>query len=107
MRDADINVFPMQDGTPQAEGHHSYCLPKDSLSSRETEICRLLVKGMSLKEVAHQLSISIHTANCHTRHAYLKLGVHNRAKLVTYFEAPNIGAEQDNLPDTGPMLAKA
>jgi DNA-binding CsgD family transcriptional regulator len=68
-------------------GRHGYGLPKDSLSPRETEVCKLLTKGLLLKEVALQLGISIHTAGGHTQNAYVKLRVHNRAGLVTRFAA--------------------
>jgi DNA-binding NarL/FixJ family response regulator len=101
MFDPDIDVFPMRAGPPKAEGRHSYRLPKDSLSSRETEICKLLTKGMRLKEVALQLSISIHTAGRHAQNAYLKLGVHDRGELVRHFALPNVIAVPDTL--TGSM----
>lgn len=65
------------------EGSHSYQLPKRSLSARELQICTLLADGLSLKEIASQLNISIHTVNSHTRKAYEKLHVHNRAELAT------------------------
>jgi DNA-binding CsgD family transcriptional regulator len=100
MFDADIDVFPIRPGTPKAEGRHGYRLPKDSLSSRETEVCKLLTTGMHLKEVAVQLSISIHTADYHARNAYLKLGVHDRGALVRHFAPPNVTAVRDTLTDS-------
>ena len=89
------------DVTPKAGGRHSNRLPKNSLSSREAEICKLLTKGMQLKDVADQLGISIHTADGHTRHAYMKLGVHDRRELVMHFALPNLVAVQDTVGMSG------
>jgi DNA-binding CsgD family transcriptional regulator len=90
MLDADATVFPIRTQPPKAEGRHAYRLPKASLSSRESEICKLLVRGLRPKEVALVLGISIHTADCHTRNAYLKLGVHDRGELVRHFALPKL-----------------
>jgi DNA-binding CsgD family transcriptional regulator len=101
MFDADIDVFPI-DPRKKVKGGHWHCLRKDSLTSRETEVCELLAKGMRLKDVALKLSISIHTAAGHTRNLYLKLGVHDRGALVRHFAPPNVTAVRDTL--TGTML---
>jgi DNA-binding CsgD family transcriptional regulator len=100
MLDANINVFPFRAGAPRAEGSHGYHLPTTGLSSREAEVCTLLSKGMQLKEVATQLSISIHTADCHTRNAYLKLGIHDRGGLARRFAPPNVRVVHDTLTDS-------
>jgi DNA-binding CsgD family transcriptional regulator len=100
MLDADNKVVPIRSQPPRAEGRHGYRLPKTSLSVREMEICKLLMRGMHLKEVALALSISIHTADCHTRNAYLKLGLHDRGGLVRHFASPNVMAERDALTDS-------
>ena len=96
----DEVVFPKRRGK-KAEGKPGYRLPNRSLSPRETEVCQLLKNGMQLKEVALQLSISIHTTARHTRNAYLKLGLHNRGALVRHFAPPNVTAVRDTL--TGSM----
>jgi DNA-binding CsgD family transcriptional regulator len=72
-------------------------LPKDSLSPRETEICKLLAEGASLREVALHLRISVHSADYHVRNAYLKLGVHDRSGLVRRLALPNVSAVRDRL----------
>ena len=53
-----------------------------SLSPREREILGLIVEGLTAKEIAHQLDVSIHTTDTHTRHLFKKLGVHSRAAAV-------------------------
>ena len=98
MFDANINLFPIRAGKPKAEGRHTYRFPKTSLSSREREICNLVIKGMRSKEVALQLGISSSTVDHHIGNAYRKLGVNDRTNLALHFAAPNAGPEVDNLP---------
>jgi HD-GYP domain-containing protein (c-di-GMP phosphodiesterase class II) len=54
------------------------------LTSREVEVLRLLVRGMSNKEIAEQLVISRKTAGSHVEHIYAKLGVSNRARASLF-----------------------
>jgi DNA-binding NarL/FixJ family response regulator len=53
-----------------------------SLSPREMELLRHMVDGLTAKEIAASLDISIHTADTHTRNLYGKLGVRSRAAAV-------------------------
>jgi DNA-binding CsgD family transcriptional regulator len=39
----------------------------------------LIVEGLTAKEMADRLDVSIHTIDTHTRHLFRKLGVHSRA----------------------------
>jgi HD-GYP domain-containing protein (c-di-GMP phosphodiesterase class II)/DNA-binding CsgD family transcriptional regulator len=54
------------------------------LTKREVEVLRLLVRGLSNKEVAEQLVISRKTAGSHVEHIYTKLGVSNRAQASLF-----------------------
>jgi DNA-binding NarL/FixJ family response regulator len=56
--------------------------PKVSLSPREREILALIVEGLTAKEIAGRLGVSIHTTDTHTRNMFKKLGVHSRAAAV-------------------------
>lgn len=56
--------------------------PKVSLSPREREILTLIVEGLTAKEIADRLGVSIHTTDTHTRNMFKKLGVHSRAAAV-------------------------
>ena len=49
------------------------------LTQREVEVLRLLARGLSTKQIAHELGISRKTASNHVEHIYTKLGVNNRA----------------------------
>ena len=56
--------------------------PTVSLSPRELELLHCMVEGLTAKEIAQRLDISIHTADTHTRNLYSKLGVRSRAAAV-------------------------
>lgn len=59
------------------------------LSVRETEILRLLAKGLSYAEIGELLGISAHTVTQHIKKIYRKLSVHSRGEAV--FEATQLG----------------
>ena len=52
------------------------------LSDREIEVIRLLASGARNKEIATQLSVTIHTVKFHLENGYRKLGVQTRAEAV-------------------------
>lgn len=54
------------------------------LTSREIEVLRLLVRGLSNKEIAEQLVISPKTAGSHVEHIYAKTGASNRAQASLF-----------------------
>lgn len=59
------------------------------LSRRETEVLRLVAKGLSFKEVGAALDISSHTVITHVKRVYQKLAVHSRGEAV--YEASQMG----------------
>jgi len=54
----------------------------ESLTVREKEILNELISGQSLREVAIELDISMHTVQTHTKNIYRKLQVNNRIQLL-------------------------
>lgn len=56
----------------------------DVLSDREKEIITGVVKGMTNKEIADSLFISIHTVTTHRRNIARKLDIHSPAGLTIY-----------------------
>lgn len=52
------------------------------LSPREREMLTLIVEGLSAKEMADRLNVSVHTIDTHTRHLFKKLDVRSRAAAV-------------------------
>ena len=55
----------------------------DLLSLREKEVLTLIGKGKSSKEIACDLSISIHTINRHRQNILQKLHVNNSAQAFS------------------------
>jgi DNA-binding NarL/FixJ family response regulator len=54
------------------------------LTERETEVLRLVAKGLTARQVADRLVLSHRTVQNHVQHAMAKLQVNNRAGLVRY-----------------------
>ena len=54
------------------------------ISAREIEIVELIMKGLSNKEIADRLCISVDTVKKHSYNSYKKLNVQNRVQL-SYF----------------------
>ncbi|MDE6464663.1 MAG: helix-turn-helix transcriptional regulator [Muribaculaceae bacterium] len=55
-----------------------------ALGKREREIIAYVAKGMSNKEIADRLFISVHTVATHRRNICSKLGIHSPAGLTVY-----------------------
>lgn len=58
--------------------------PEDSLSARELDVLKLLVKGMSNKEISDKLFISTHTVISHRKNITQKLNIKSVAGLTVY-----------------------
>ena len=70
---------------------HDHTNPADPalLSQRESDILRLVAKGIGFAEVGEQLFISPHTVVTHVKKIYRKLAVHSRGEAV--YEAGQLG----------------
>jgi two-component system, NarL family, response regulator NreC len=56
----------------------------DLLSDREREILVLLAEGLSLKEIATKLELSVKTVDAHKYNLMRKLDLHDRSGLIRY-----------------------
>jgi len=54
------------------------------LTDRETEVLRLVAKGMSYKQIAQRLGLSHRTVQNHVQNTLGKLQLHNRVELTRY-----------------------
>ena len=54
------------------------------LTARETEVLRLVAKGLTARQVAERLVLSHRTVENHVQNTLTKLQLHNRAQLVRY-----------------------
>jgi DNA-binding CsgD family transcriptional regulator len=52
------------------------------LTVRELEIARLAAEGLTSREIAARLFVSVRTVDCHLQHVFAKAGVRNRVGLV-------------------------
>lgn len=52
------------------------------LTNQEQKVLKLLVEGLSNREIAEKLCLSIHTIKTHIEHIYKKLGVSNRVQVA-------------------------
>jgi DNA-binding NarL/FixJ family response regulator len=60
------------------------CSRTSTLTQRELEVLRYLAKGMSKKEVAQTVHISVNTVNRHTSSLMNKLNIHDRVELTRF-----------------------
>lgn len=67
------------------EGTENY-----ELSERETDVLVLVAKGLSSKEIASKLHISIHTVNSHRKNITHKTGIRSVAGLAVYAMIHNL-----------------
>lgn len=62
------------------------------LTARQAEILALLATGLSNRDIATRLSLSVGTVERHLANLYTKLGVHNRVAATRYALAHGLGA---------------
>lgn len=56
----------------------------DPLTEREQDVLRLIAQGLTNKEIADRLILSLNTVKTHRLRLYQKLGLHTRAELVAF-----------------------
>lgn len=66
----------------------------DALTPRERQVLQLIGDGRTNQEIAEKLGLSVHTVQTHRVHIMNKLGLHNRAQLVSY--AARLGLLSDS-----------
>ena len=80
-----LAAFPVSEAEPAhpapAEGSEPDLI--EPLSERELEVLGLVAEGLTNREIASRLYLSLNTVKGHTRNIYGKLGVHSRMQAVT------------------------
>jgi DNA-binding NarL/FixJ family response regulator len=69
------------------------------LTDRETEVLRLVAKGLSYRQIAERLGLSHRTVQNHVQNTLRKLQLHNRVQLTRYAIAQGLddGEEDEEL----------
>ncbi len=70
-----------------------------TLTERETEVLRMVAKGLSYKQIAERLVLSHRTVQNHVQNTLRKLQMHNRVELTRYAIAQGLdGDDEDDEP---------
>ena len=67
----------------------------DPLTPREREVAELASRGLTNREIARRLTVSVRTVHAHLRTVYDKLGVNDRRRLAALLAAHT---SDDRLP---------
>jgi DNA-binding NarL/FixJ family response regulator len=67
----------------------------EQLTERETEVLKMVAKGMSYKQIAERLVISHRTVQNHVQNTLRKLQMHNRVELTRYAIERGLDADDE------------
>ncbi|HEV7302464.1 MAG TPA: LuxR C-terminal-related transcriptional regulator [Tepidisphaeraceae bacterium] len=76
-----------------------------ALSSRQLETLEMLLGGLSEKQVATAMELSVHTVHVYVKSLYVALGVNSRAELMALFLRYALAAERTTTPARSSTLA--
>lgn len=82
-------AFSVDDGIAYALGDRLTSAPPPSepdtvLTTRELEIARLIAEGLSNRQIATRLTLSVRTVETHAQHILTKLGYRSRAQIASW-----------------------
>ena len=84
-----INMSPLVDGTTlqgsTVQHIQTPSLDDTNLSPREKQVVLLLLQGMTLRQVAPELGLTVSTVSTYSKAIYKKLGINSRAELFILF----------------------
>ena len=87
-----LAAFPVVE--PEKTAPFSTQVPKseliEPLSEREIEVLQLIAEGLTNREIAARLFLSVNTVKVHSRNIYGKLGAHNRTEAAAKAQALGI-----------------
>lgn len=87
----ELNVPAQEDGTGQGPDDELHARGERiavafSLTRREKEVAVLLASGMSIQQIADDITLSRNTVKTHANHVYQKCGIHSKGELAKLFE---------------------
>jgi LuxR family transcriptional regulator, maltose regulon positive regulatory protein len=77
-----LDALPSPVETPPTPQRAALADRTTMLTARELEVLHLLANGSSNQQIAHQLTISLHTVKLHVKHIFNRLAVTNRTGAV-------------------------
>ncbi len=87
---ATIEKVLQQEEVAIREAHGAPEGTDEKLTLRQREVLRLIATGYTAKEIAHQLNISVRTAEFHRAAIMHRLGLHSTAQMTRYAIATGI-----------------
>jgi NarL family two-component system response regulator LiaR len=75
---------PEHPAGPEAEAVGDWPGQADGLTAREAEVVALIAQGLSNREIASQIYLSVNSIKSHIRAAYRKMGVTRRSQAVVW-----------------------
>jgi len=79
---------------------------EESFGARELEVLRLISNGLSNREIAQELYLSIETVKWYNKQMFMKLGVKSRTQAVVKATELNLLSEEDKFPRKATQRAK-
>ena len=76
-----MNMSAEKTGTDEADVRSE---PSSSLSEREKEVVAEVAKGLTNKEIADKLNLSVHTVTTHRKNISKKTGINSISGLTVY-----------------------
>jgi DNA-binding NarL/FixJ family response regulator len=92
-----INRFAQPEDTVGGRGSPRVATPLDQLTERELEVLKMAAKGMSNREIAQELTISVRTVQTHLTNIFNKMGVGSRTEAVVHALRKNWITLEDTL----------
>lgn len=69
------------------------------LSVRELEVAHLVAQGLTSRQIAERLQLSVRTVDSHVEHAFAKLGLNSRTKLALWVrDSVSVAVEREDTP---------
>jgi len=84
-RQINMVSFAGETGANGAENEYASSLDDTNLSPREKQVVLLLLQGMTLRQVAPELGLTVSTVSTYNKAIYKKLGINSRAELFILF----------------------
>ncbi len=83
-----LEIYTLKQGEYRRVNSYVPLAVEQAFTQRELEILQLIKKGLSSKEIAHQLNISLNTVRNHRSNLFKKTRVKNMVELLNYHLLP-------------------